>query len=132
MHNAVIITLFTIMGISSALIESNIGAKRPEHVNLRLNQRSVRLDPCMTCLNAIEGSISTLLYFIHDTSMTGSCDTLCEAVADRTRSHTAGALCDLVCQATGIDKFVKTVEEADLDPIRYCQIATLCPGRIYV
>jgi hypothetical protein len=130
MHTTVVIVLIATVGICSATMSTNSRARSIVSHDFRSPQQSVRLDDCITCLDAVGGSIYTLLYFIRDSSIASSCEVLCQAVADRSRSTDTGARCDLVCQATGIEKFVKIAQNADLDPIRYCQIAKLCPGRL--
>ena len=100
-------------------------------VNARWNSMPSTSDlgPCITCLNNIGGPLEALLYVVGDRSTTASCDRLCPALAQRDRSYVNGAFCDLVCQAFGIETFVRTVTRADLNPFRFCQLARLCPGK---
>lgn len=78
---------------------------------------NLRLDPCMTCLNAAAGSTEALLYAIVDHNVTTARDVLSEAVYETRRFLLAGVFADLVCQPAGIKQFVKIVERADLDRI---------------
>jgi hypothetical protein len=70
---------------------------------------------------------------ILETGIIGSCGTLCTALAQKTGSSLLGTVCDLVCDVFGIEEFIKALDNADLDPIWYCEIAKLCPGnKIFV
>jgi hypothetical protein len=125
-----IITLMAMMGIASGLTGTYIQSHRIERETSRLVKQDAPFKYCITCLNTIDTAMSALLSALRDRTATGSCDTLCKVVSDKTKSDDTGAFCDLVCQAIAINEFITTVENADLDPIRYCEVVEICPGKI--
>ncbi|CAF3052928.1 unnamed protein product [Rotaria sp. Silwood2] len=64
---------------------------------------------------------------ILDEGILATCDDLCGFVANKTGSKILGDMCDVVCDAFGIDEFIKALINFDIDPIYYCQILKLCP-----
>jgi hypothetical protein len=96
MHQTAITLIVTLIGIVLASNGLGTSSHTFKHTNLRL-------DPCMACLNAAAVSIEALLYVIVDRNSTVSCDTLYEAVNEKSGSPMAGAFSDLVCQAVGIE-----------------------------
>ena len=54
--------------------------------------------------------------------MIGSCAKLCGLL----NTQWEATACNLVCDAVGIEAFVKAIGHADLDPIYYCHIVDLC------
>jgi hypothetical protein len=65
---------------------------------------------------------------ILDTGIIGTCQTLCEALAQKTGKEIIGVICNIACDVVGIEEFIKLIENADLDPIYYCELAKFCPG----
>jgi hypothetical protein len=130
MHRTVDIALIAIIGISSAFLSDNVKTPTTSYSDDGFLQFNAPFQYCITCLNTIDGYVNALLYSINKKIVTSSCDMLCQAVADKSKSQETGAFCNLVCQAIGIDEFITTVEHADLDVIRYCQITEICPGNI--
>lgn len=122
MYKAVTIVLIAIIGAACASTHS-VNIKRTK---LTSDVPQVRLDLCPTCINIAEQSINILLNLILDSGIIGTCGTLCQALAQKTGSQVVGTICDLVCDAVGIDEFIKILDNADLDPIWYCEIAKLC------
>lgn len=125
MYKALTIVLIAIIGTACASTHS-VNIKRTK---LTSDVPQVRLDLCPTCINIAEQSINILLNLILDSGIIGTCGTLCQALAEKTGSQVIGTICDLVCDAVGIDEFIKLLDNADLDPIWYCEIAKLCPGK---
>jgi len=123
MYKALTIVLIAIIGTACASTHS-VNIKRTK---LTSDVPQVRLDLCPTCINIAEQSINILLNLILDSGIIGTCGTLCQALAEKTGSQVIGTICDLVCDAVGIDEFIKLLDNADLDPIWYCEIAKLCP-----
>lgn len=123
MFKALAIALIVIVGIASAANIKSPGLKliKPAFT------RPVRLDLCPTCLNVADESINILLNLILDTGIIGSCQTLCTALAQKT-SEIVGVICTIVCDGVGIDEFIKMLENSDIDPIYYCELAKFCPS----
>ena len=57
----------------------------------------------------------------------GSCGEICSYVQDKTGSQIVGVVCNLLCDIAGVDEFIKIVDNADLDPIYYCELLKTCP-----
>ena len=89
-------------------------------------------DLCSTCINEAVLVINVLLNAILDEGILATCGDLCGVVANKTGSKVLGDICDLVCEAFGIDEFVKALIDLDIDPIYYCEIAKLCPSRVRI
>lgn len=123
MYKALTVVLIAIVGIAC-------GSRINSHNIQRVKPSSpIGLDLCPTCINVADESINVLLNLILDTGILGSCQTLCTALAQKTGSEAAGVICNIVCDVVGIEEFIKLIENADLDPIWYCEIAKACPGK---
>jgi hypothetical protein len=126
MYKAIVFVVIAIVGIASA---SKGQSYNIQHVKSALGNNKVTIDICPECIDVARESIQVLLDLILDTGILGSCQTLCQALAQKTGSQLAGVVCDFVCSAVGIIEFIKLIDKADLDPIWYCEIAKLCPGK---
>jgi hypothetical protein len=122
MYKALAFVLIVIVGVACG---SDLNAKS---YSIHRVTPNVDLDLCPTCINVAEESINILLNLILDTGIIGTCGTLCQALAQKT-SALIGTICDLACDVVGIAEFIKLLENSDLDPIYYCEIAKLCPGK---
>ena len=89
----------------------------------------VGIDLCPECINEAVEVINILLNLILDEGIIGSCNALCGALENKTNSSVIGDICLAVCEAYGIDEFVKALVKADLDPIYYCEVVDLCPSK---
>jgi len=125
MYKALTFVLIVIVGIASGSNVLNVKSHNIQKVKPTLPT----LDLCPTCINVAEESINILLNLILDTGIIGTCGTLCQALAQKTGSELIGTICDLVCDGVGIAEFIKLLENSDLDPIYYCEISKLCPGK---
>lgn len=123
MYKAFTFVLIAFIGIASASNVFNVKSH-----SIKRAPQNVGLDICPTCINVAEQSINILLNLILDSGIIGTCGTLCEALAQKTGSQLIGTICNLACDIVGIDEFIKLIENADLDPIWYCEIAKLCPS----
>jgi len=127
MYKALIIVLIAVIGIACG--SDALGA---ESYNIKLakpafTKPTVRVDLCPTCINVAEQSINILLNLILDTGIIGSCQTLCTALEQKTGKEIIGVICEIACDGVGIAEFIKLLENSDLDPIYYCEIARFCP-----
>jgi hypothetical protein len=129
MSKALTCILIAIIGITSASNVFNVQSYNIHHIKTSIPKPDVRLDLCPACIKTAEESINILLNLILDTGIIGTCGTLCQALAQKTGSAALGTVCDLVCDVFGIEEFIKALDNADLDPIWYCEIAKLCPGK---
>jgi len=127
MYKAFTIVLIAIIGIASASKALNAPSNTIRRVKAGFEQPTPRLDLCPTCINGAEETINVLLNIILDTGIIGTCGTLCTALAQKTGSEILGDICDIVCDVVGIEEFIKAIDNADLDPIWYCEMAKMCP-----
>ena len=102
--------------------------KKFQHLNSSLVPKPDN-DLCGPCIQEAVEVINILLNLILNEGIIQSCDALCGALANRTGSQTIGEACDALCDLVGIGEFVKALVKADLDPIWYCEIIDLCPGK---
>jgi hypothetical protein len=123
MYKALTIALIAFIGMTCA---SNVADEKPYGVK-RITKPNVGVDLCPTCINVADESINILLNLILDTGILGSCQTLCQALAQKTGSEVIGTICNIACDVVGIEEFIKMIENADLDPIYYCELAKMCP-----
>jgi hypothetical protein len=128
MYKTLVCVLIAIIGISSASNVAKGSSYNIKHLTSSLPSSNVRLDLCPTCINIADRSINVLLELILDTGILGSCSALCQVLGEKTGSAIIATVCDFVCDAVGIDEFIKLIDKADLDPIWYCEIAKMCPG----
>jgi hypothetical protein len=129
MYKALTFVLIVIVGIASGSNVFNVKSYNIQQSKPVFPQPNLGLDLCPTCINVAEESINILLNLILDTGIIGTCGTLCQALAQKTGSELIGTICDLVCDAVGITEFIRLLENSDLDPIFYCEIAKFCPGK---
>jgi hypothetical protein len=122
MYKALTFVLIAIIGIACGMSEHHTGSYSIHRVT-----PSVGIDLCPTCINVAEESINILLNLILDTGIIGTCQTLCEALAQKTGKEIIGVICNIACDVVGIEEFIKLIENADLDPIYYCELAKFCP-----
>ncbi len=81
------------------------------------DKSQVGLDLCPECMNEAVSAINVLASLIFDEGIIGSCGDLCGALANKTGSKDLSTVCTLVCNALGIDEFIKLLIKSDVDPI---------------
>jgi hypothetical protein len=81
---------------------------------------------CGSCLNLADQALNYLLNYILKIGVVGSCAEICGFVQNKTSSKTIGAVCNILCDVVGIEEFVKIIQNADLDPIYYCELLKVC------
>lgn len=121
--------IIVIIGAACASGLFNKQTNKLQRLSSDLSYQKVGLDLCPTCINEAVELINVLANLILDEGIIASCGDLCGAVANKTGSKIAGDLCDVVCEAFGIDEFVKLIVKADIDPIYYCQLVDMCPSK---
>ncbi|CAF0781842.1 unnamed protein product [Didymodactylos carnosus] len=122
----ILVVLVLVVGVTGASYSSNIRSQNIQRITPSLYHNNGDNDLCLTCINEAVEAINVLLNLILDEGIVSSCDDLCGALANRT-SKAIGVVCDLVCDAFGIDEFIKLIIKVDIDPIWYCEIAKMCP-----
>jgi hypothetical protein len=128
MYTIFTLILLVIIGTTCASSSFNNQPKQLQRLNSSFSQKKVDLDLCPECIEEAVQVINILLNLILDEGIIQSCTALCGALANKT-SPVVGDICDVVCEAFGIDEFVKALVKADLDPIYYCEIVDLCPSK---
>ena len=116
--------------ISYALAGSVALNKQSKFIQQTAIFQKNEIDWCPECVNGFDQLIDAVLNIILDYGVLGSCSDLCDLVANKTQSETIDILCTLGCSILGIKEFIKLIEDADLDPIYYCETIKLCPSRL--
>jgi hypothetical protein len=86
----------------------------------------VDLDFCKGCIQFGDQALEQLLNAILNAGVVGSCSKLCNYVEEKTSSKFVGIACNLFCDYVGVTEFVKLIQQADLDPIYYCELLKQC------
>lgn len=92
----------------------------------KLATKSVGLEFCKACIEFADQALDYLLNAVLNIGVIGSCGTICQWVEEKSGSKILGLGCNLLCDYAGIDEFIKIIEEADLDPIWYCELLRAC------
>jgi hypothetical protein len=129
MYKALTLIILVIVGTTCATRSHDVQPRKLQRLSSSLGEPKVDIDLCPECIQESVTIINILLNLILDEGIIGSCSGLCGALANRTGSVIIGDLCAVACEAFGIDEFVKALIKADLDPIWYCEIIELCPGK---
>jgi hypothetical protein len=125
------LTFIVLVGVSvaSGFQLANPRSQSIQRIVPSFEQIKNATDLCPTCINEAVAVINILLNAILDEGILATCGDLCGTVANKTGSKVLGDVCDLVCDAFGIDEFVKALTTFDIDPIWYCEIAKMCPSK---
>jgi hypothetical protein len=129
MYKAVTLILLVIVGVSSAARSFNNPSKNLQRLTPDARDTNVGIDLCPLCINEAVDAINVILNVILDEGILQDCQKLCDIVANKTGRAFIGTMCNLACDAVGIDEFIHLIIRVDLDPIWYCEIADLCPGK---
>lgn len=90
---------------------------------VKLPEVDNKLDLCDTCFQLDGVAINYLLNWILNAGVITGCGDLCSHIP---KGPGRGA-CDLICVGVGLKAFIKALENADLDPIYFCERLNLCP-----
>lgn len=129
MYKVFTLIILVVIGATCVSGSLNNQPKKLQRLNSNVAPKKVGIDLCPECIEEAVQVINILLNLILDEGIIQSCDALCGALANKTNSSIIGDVCLAVCDAFGIDEFVKALVKADLDPIWYCEIIDICPGR---
>jgi len=78
---------------------------------------------CPTCVSFMGQTIDQLIEIIANLGVVGTCGKLCGYLSNSIEQ----GICNLLCDAVGIDEFIKLVDDADPDPIWICMEIKVCP-----
>lgn len=81
---------------------------------------------CGLCIQFAGQFINQLLNIVLQVGVVGGCSDLCGILAQKVNSNIAGEVCEILCAIVGIKEFIAIINEADLDPIYYCELLTAC------
>ncbi|XP_065180457.1 countin-1-like [Sycon ciliatum] len=103
--------------------------ERPHRLSQGVSLSTVQsptFDLCPTCVSFTGQALDILLNIILNSGVVGSCGTLCGELANKTGNKDLGVVCDLLCDYVGIKEFIKFIQNADLDPIYFCELLKVC------
>ena len=129
MYKTSVFFILVIIGGTCAFSSFDTKPKKLQRSNTNFGEKKVGIDVCPECIEEAVTIINMLLNLVLDEGIIQSCDALCGALANKTGSEVIGDMCDVVCASLGVDEFVRLIIKEDLDPIWYCEIIDLCPGR---
>jgi hypothetical protein len=69
---------------------------------------------CDLCINFALVAINDLLNIILNSGIITGCSDLCTKLPNKYEAD----VCDVLCDAVGIDEFIKILEKDDIDPVR--------------
>lgn len=126
MEKAVVLLLVI---ISSHLCMGGPSITRLSPPSLKKSQTapSPGLDLCPTCITFAEDALNDLLNIILNAGVVGGCNELCQLLYEKIPSQLVELACNFLCDYVGIKEFINMIENADLDPIYYCELLKLCP-----
>ena len=126
---SLITIVVVVVGCVSARTHTfNIQSSHIKRALLPIQQKTNGFDWCSQCINSFDILLELTLDTILQYDIMDSCGELCQIVAQKSGSEFVGFLCTVGCDALGIAAFVKLLNDADLDPIYYCEIIKICPG----
>ena len=80
-------------------------------------------DICPICVSFMGQATNELINIILNAGVLGGCSDLCGQLSNQVEA----TVCDLLCSYVGVDEFIKIIDDADPDPIFYCEELDLCP-----
>eukprot|EP01013_Petalomonas_cantuscygni_P037096 TRINITY_DN67864_c0_g1_i1.p2 TRINITY_DN67864_c0_g1~~TRINITY_DN67864_c0_g1_i1.p2 ORF type:complete len:290 (+),score=76.48 TRINITY_DN67864_c0_g1_i1:29-871(+) len=78
---------------------------------------------CSLCVQFMDQFLNQLLNIILNGGVVGGCSSLCAKLSG---SSVEQGVCNLLCDAVGVDAFIKAIQWADLDPVWLCEEIDLC------
>lgn len=81
---------------------------------------------CGACIDFADQALNFLLNYVLNVGVVGGCAEICAYAEKITGNKLVGAVCNALCDLVGIEEFIKVIEEADLDPIWYCELLHAC------
>lgn len=81
---------------------------------------------CGACIDFADQALDFLLNYVLNVGVVGGCAEICAYAEKVTGSKLVGVVCNALCDIAGIEEFIKIIEEADLDPIWYCELLHAC------
>jgi hypothetical protein len=128
MYKALALIVLILVGSVSARTRTFSVKSNPiERVVSPFKQGNNAIDWCPQCIDSFDDLIDIVLNIILQYGVLDSCGTLCNLVVEKTGSEVLGFICTFGCAVLGIEEFVKLIENADIDPIYYCEEIKLCP-----
>lgn len=130
MYKPVAVLLIVIVGTTYARSSHGTQAKSLQRLDIPPVAGNVGIDLCPTCIHEIVNLVNVVLNVIVDKGIVTTCVDLCEAVKNKTGSLVLADICRVGCESVGFDEFLRILLKTDIDPIYYCQLVKLCPGKL--
>ena len=129
MYISLILALLIGVAVPTATDFFHTPSRNLQRLTSDVRDRSVGVTLCPECIDESVYAINVLLNEILDQGILGDCSKLCGALQNKTGSTVLADVCLLACDGLGLDEFIHLILRVDLDPIWYCEIAKLCPGK---
>lgn len=123
------IALLFLIGVVSVAGSTNSFGVRSKFIEVETVPTDVGLDWCPDCVNTMDQLVSTVLNIILQGGVVDTCGHLCDLVAQDTGSGLLGFICTMGCDFLGLEEFVNLIQEADINPIYYCEKMNICPSK---
>lgn len=95
-------------------------------ISKNVSRKNLGFDQCKVCIDFATQALDQLLNTILNIGVVGECSTLCSYVEKQSGSQVLEVVCNVLCDLVGVDEFVKIIDQADLDPIYYCELLKTC------
>ena len=111
-----------------SVVSSGSKPKLPSPLQLVSAPVSVRtaeegIDFCNLCVQFSGQAINQLLDIILNAGVVGGCTELCSLIP---AGQIVDLACSLLCDYIGVKEFIKAIENADPDPIYFCELIKTC------
>eukprot|EP00698_Gefionella_okellyi_P003031 TRINITY_DN12852_c0_g1_i1.p1 TRINITY_DN12852_c0_g1~~TRINITY_DN12852_c0_g1_i1.p1 ORF type:complete len:246 (-),score=42.62 TRINITY_DN12852_c0_g1_i1:37-774(-) len=122
MNGKVFAVLFAVAAVCLVAIEarSRLQVKSTPVIETPRGVRAGEL--CEVCINAMLIEINELLNIIANEGILGDCGALCGKLPKNLEAD----VCDVLCDAVGLDLFIRYLERSDIDPIYMCELIDMC------
>jgi len=108
------------------LFKKNLGKLSPVHgLHASPIVKPVKgsLSFCNTCLQLANQALNELVQIVIDGGVLGGCAEICSKLPNQLEAE----VCNLLCDAVGVEGFLKALDKADLDTIYFCELVKTCP-----
>lgn len=92
-------------------------------VSAPVSVNRAELDLCDVCVQFTGETVDQLLNIILNVGVVGGCNELCGLL---NASQAIDVVCNLLCDIVGIKEFINLIQQADLDPIYFCELLKTC------
>jgi hypothetical protein len=108
--------------ILSVLLLAMLALAQAGSIRVVSTQTKPRFELCSICVSFMDQALSQLMNIIANGGVIGGCADVCAFLVNPVEV----GVCNLVCDAFGIEEFVKLVEMVDPEPIFICEEVKMC------